>query len=232
MTIQLFDLASADDTLLFSPYAWRVRMTLLHKGLPFTVVPWRFSDRSVTAPSGHHMVPVIRDGERWVGDSWDIALYLDQQYPHTQGVLDSPARQAHARLVAALCTKTVFPAAVPICLYQAWLHMDAASQIYMRETREARFGKTLEALTVDEIQGRAGLAAALAPFEDTLANSDYVSGETPAFADFVLYGVLKWTDILSTYPPLENDSAVSRWYTRLSNAYGGHAAGVSKVRDL
>ena len=29
MTIQLYDLASADGTLLFSPYAWRVRMALI-----------------------------------------------------------------------------------------------------------------------------------------------------------------------------------------------------------
>jgi glutathione S-transferase len=229
MTIQLYDLASADGALLFSPYAWRVRMALLHKGLPFTVIPWRFSDRSATDSSGHRAVPIIRDGERWVGDSWDIALYLDRHYPTTPTVLDSPALQAHARLVHAFCAKVVFPAAAPVALYQAWLHMDAASAAYLRETREPRFGN-FETLQADEMAGRAGLAAGLASFEEVLASCDYLSGEQPAFADFVLFGVLKWADILSTYPPLEAGSAVERWFTRLSNANGGHAARVVTAR--
>lgn len=230
MTIQLYDLASADGALLFSPYAWRVRMALLHKGLPFTVKPWRFSDRSATTASGHSAVPIIRDGERWVGDSWAIALYLDQQYPTTPTVLDSPALQAHARLVHALCASVVFPAAAPLALYQAWLYMDPASAAYLRETREPRFGN-FEMLQADEAPGRAGLATALAPFEEVLASCDYLSGEQPAFADFVLFGVLKWADILSRYHPLQVGSAVERWFTRLSNANGGHAAGVITARD-
>jgi glutathione S-transferase len=229
MTIQLYDLASADGTLLFSPYAWRVRMALLHKGLPFTVIPWRFSDRSATDASGHRAVPIIRDGERWVGDSWEIALYLDHQYPTTPTVLNSPALQAHARLVIALCARVVFPAAAPVALAQAWSHMDPASAAYLRETREPRFGN-FETLQADETSGRAGLVAALAPFEEVLATCDYLSGEQPAFADFVLFGVLKWADILSPYPPLETDSALARWFTRLSNANGAHAAGVAIAR--
>src|SRR5208337_4194156 len=66
----LYDLAGADPALRFSPYCWRIRMALAHKGLAVETVPWRFTDRDVIAFSGQGQVPVIRDGETVVSDSW------------------------------------------------------------------------------------------------------------------------------------------------------------------
>ncbi|MDE1903950.1 MAG: glutathione S-transferase N-terminal domain-containing protein, partial [Alphaproteobacteria bacterium] len=39
--LKLFDLAGADDDRRFSPYCWRVKLALAHKGLPVETVPWR-----------------------------------------------------------------------------------------------------------------------------------------------------------------------------------------------
>ena len=117
MSIQLYDLAGADPRYLFSPFSWRVRMALLHKGLDFEVVPWRFSAREAIAESGSKAVPVIKDGDAWVSDSWAIACYLDTHYADRPPLFPAPCGEAHARLVSALCGKLVFPAAVPIALY-------------------------------------------------------------------------------------------------------------------
>ncbi len=230
MAIELYDLAGADPRFLFSPFSWRVRMALLHKGLAFEVVPWRFSAREAIAASGHSAVPVIRDGERWVGDSWEIARYLDETYPGRPTLMAGSLGEAHARLVSALCGSLVFPAAVPIAVYQAYRLLDADSQPYFRETREAMFGARLEDINVDEQRGREQLAAALRPFDEVLAACDYLAGETPSYADFLLFGILKWIDIVSSYPALDAGSAVGRWFDRLDNAYDGHAAGVPTVR--
>ena len=43
--IKLYDLAGADPDLRFSPYCWRVKMAIAHKGLPCETIPWRFSDK-------------------------------------------------------------------------------------------------------------------------------------------------------------------------------------------
>lgn len=63
MTIRMYDLAGADPAVRFSPYCWRVRMALAHKGLDVETIPWRFSDKSVIAFSGQGAVPVVCDGD-------------------------------------------------------------------------------------------------------------------------------------------------------------------------
>lgn len=105
MTITLYDLAGADPDLRFSPYCWRTRFALAHKGLPVTTIPWRFSDKAVIAFSGQDRVPVIRDGDRIVSDSWAIACHLDAAYP-TPGLFGGAAGQAHARFINAWATRS------------------------------------------------------------------------------------------------------------------------------
>ena len=45
----MHDLAGEDPDLRFSPYCWRTRFALAHKGLPVETVPWRFTDRDEIA---------------------------------------------------------------------------------------------------------------------------------------------------------------------------------------
>ena len=40
MAIKLYDLAGAEDDRRFSPYCWRTKMALKHKGLEFETAPW------------------------------------------------------------------------------------------------------------------------------------------------------------------------------------------------
>ena len=83
--IKLYDLAGADENRRFSPYCWRIRMSLAHKGLEVDCVPWRFTEKEKIAFSGQERVPVLVDGDKTVSDSWNIAKYLETQYP------DSPS---------------------------------------------------------------------------------------------------------------------------------------------
>ena len=231
MTIALYDLAAANPKLMFSPFSWRTRMVLLHKDLPFEVIPWRFSDRSATKDSGHNAIPVIRDGDRWVGDSWEIALYLDEHYPQKPVMKDAESRAA-ARLMMGLCGSLVFPAAIRIAVYQAYKILDDACKPYFRESREAMFGRTLEEIHADEDSAKAGLAQALTPFAETLGDFEYIGGDEPAYSDYVLFGLLKWIDIVSEYPAIDLGSPVGMWFTRLQNRYDAYAANVPTVRSL
>src|SRR5215469_14553619 len=99
MSIVLYDLAGADPDLRFSPYCWRTRFALAHKGLPVETVPWRFMEREAIAFSNQARVPVIRDGERIVFDSWTIAGYLEETYPALS--LFGNGGQAHAQFINA-----------------------------------------------------------------------------------------------------------------------------------
>ena len=86
MSITVYDLAGAEDDRRFSPYCWRVKMALKHKGLDFETVAWRFTEKDVIAALGSSTVPVMVDGGRKVSDSFAIAEYLDEAYPSGPGL--------------------------------------------------------------------------------------------------------------------------------------------------
>src|ERR1700691_3298860 len=100
MTIILHDLAGADPDVRFSPYCWRIRFALAHKGLPVETIPWRFTEREAIAFSGQARVPVIRDEQTVMYDSWSIAGYLEDQYP-VPTLFGGSTGRAHALFINA-----------------------------------------------------------------------------------------------------------------------------------
>ena len=44
-------------------------------------LPWRFTEKETLAFSGQDRMPVIRDGNTVVADSWVIAEYLEEGAP-------------------------------------------------------------------------------------------------------------------------------------------------------
>ena len=64
MGMQLYDLAGAESERRFSPYCWRIKLALMHKGLPFDTIPWRFTEKNAIAFSGQGCVPVLIDGDQ------------------------------------------------------------------------------------------------------------------------------------------------------------------------
>ena len=78
MTILFYDLVGHDTQRPFSPHCWKTKMALAHKGLDATKIPTRFLEVPKVEGGVSKTVPVIRDGDSVVADSFAIALYLDQ----------------------------------------------------------------------------------------------------------------------------------------------------------
>jgi glutathione S-transferase len=136
MPIVLHDLAGADPALRFSPYCWRTRMALAHKGLAVEAVPWRFTDKDAIAFSGQGRVPVIRDGETAVSDSWEIACYLEAHYPERPSLFGGTAGQAHARLINAWADAAVLGPTARLVVCDIFDAIDPKDRDYFRSSRE------------------------------------------------------------------------------------------------
>src|SRR5205823_2688072 len=141
MAIKLYDLAGAEDDRRFSPYCWRVKMALKHKGLDFETIPWRFTEKDALAPYKSTTVPVLVDGSNSVYDSWAIAVYLDEVYPS----------------------------------------------------------------------------------RPVLVQNQFLSGNGPGFADYVLFGTFQWARVISPQRLLEPDDPLYAWRERLLKMYDGYA---------
>jgi glutathione S-transferase len=75
-----------------SPFSWRIRYALAHKGLDPEVRPTRFADvERIRALSGQELVPILEDGDRVVHDSWAIASRIGHHCLDRKSAAERPA---------------------------------------------------------------------------------------------------------------------------------------------
>jgi len=223
MAIVLYDLAAAEDDRRFSPYCWRVKMALAHKGLAYETVPWRFTEKEAIAFSGSPTVPVIRDGSAVVADSWRIALYLESAYPQRPALFGGPEAQALCEFFAGWAVRSVHATALRVIVLDLFSRLHEKDKAYFRESREKRFGMSLEAYAAEPKQRLADLRGALEPVRPVLVQNRFVSGNGPGFADYILFGVFQWARVMSPIRLLEPDDPVYAWRERMLDLWGGHA---------
>ena len=223
MTIKLYDLAGQDDDCRFSPHCWRVRMALAHKGLGHETIPWRFTEKDAIAFSDQGQVPVLVDGDTTASDSWRIADYLEEAYPDQPALFEGPQARAHALFVKNWTERTLHPAMIRVILLDLFAQLHDKDRAYFRESREKRFGTTLEAFAGDKAERVAALRQVIAPLRETLADQPYVGGDSPSFADFIVFGAFQWARAVSPAQLLEADDPVHAWRGRLLQAYDGLA---------
>ena len=223
MAILLYDLAAAEDDRRFSPYCWRAKMALAHKGLEFDTTPWRFTEKDAIAFSGSSTVPVIRDGAATVADSWRIALYLEEAYPSRPALFGGPQALALSEFFASWAFRAVHPAALRVILPDLFARLHDKDKAYFRESREKRFGTTLEAHAADPAKRLAELRGALDPVRPVLVQNAFVSGKGPGYADYILFGVFQWARCVSPIRLLEPDDPLFAWRERMLDLWGGVA---------
>ena len=222
MAIQLYDLAGAEDDRRFSPYCWRIKMALKHKGLEFEAIPWRFTDKAAIASSGSSTVPVLVDGGQAIADSWRIALYLDEAYPSRPGLFEGGESQALCEFFAQWAQRAVHPAMLKVVLLDLFERLHEKDRAYFRETREKRFGMTLEQYAADPKGALAALRGALEPVRPVLVQHDFVSGKGPGYADYILLGAFQWARAMSPTRLLEPDDPLFAWRERMLDLWGGY----------
>ena len=221
MIIQHWELAGAEADRLFSPNCWRVRMALAHKGLPSETVPWRFTEKDAIAFSGQGLVPVIKDGDREVHDSWTIAVYLDEAYPDRPLLFDSGQARSLAFFFKQWCERGVHGAMFRVIAADLFASLHEKDKPYFRESREKRFGKSIEELGAESGAALPILRAAFDPVRPLLAVQPFVSGSKASFADYILFGPFMWARAVSPVALLDVDDPMHAWRERMLDLFDG-----------
>jgi glutathione S-transferase len=221
MAIVMHDLAGADPALRFSPYCWRIRMALAHKGLAVETVPWRFTDKAALAFSGQGRVPVIRDGDTVVSDSWSIAGYLEDTYPDRPSLFRGDGGRAHARFINTWADDVMLGGVARLILRDLLDVVAPQDKAYFREAREARFGMTLEAVQEGREARVVAFRASLLPLRLVLGKQAWLGGDAASYADYIIFGTLQWPRCSSRFELLATDDPIAAWRERMLDLFDG-----------
>jgi glutathione S-transferase len=204
-----------------SPYVWRTRYALAHKGMPFESVPLGFVEIPTVLGGRFKTVPIIEDGGTAVADSWDIAEYLDRAHPGPL-LFSGPAENAMVRLMDAWFQENVLRRMFRIYILDVFYAIRPADRGYFRESREARFrGRSLEDFTANRAAELPELRKALGPLRSHLARHAFLGGSAPNYADYIALGAFQWAAGVSTLPMLAADDSLRAWLDRCLDLYGG-----------
>ena len=204
----------------FSPYCWRIRFALAHKDIDFDGVPWHFTDGDAIAFSGQARVPVFVDGDKVVHDSFAIAQYLEDEYADHPPLFPTGS-SAEARFINAWTDSIIHPFLSRMVVSDIVKILDPKDVDYFRASREKLFGKKLEEVTANRDQTVQDFRRALAPVRIVLAAQEWLGGEQPSYADYILAGSLMWARCVSRFEILEEADVVAQWFGKVRALYGG-----------
>ncbi|HIK43760.1 MAG TPA: glutathione S-transferase family protein [Leptolyngbyaceae cyanobacterium M65_K2018_010] len=172
----------------------RVWVALLEKALPFEAVVMnlggdQFRPEFLALNPFHH-IPVLRDGDFRIIESFAILDYLEAQYPTPALLPTHPRALAKTRMVQMVTVNELVPAVNPLLKAMMGFGQDSPE-------------------VIDQAKQRAGVV--LQFYADQLGEGPYFGGEQLTLADIVAGTFAPWFEQLglplSTYPNLHGWTA-------------------------
>jgi glutathione S-transferase len=224
--IELWELKGRADRR-YSLFSWRTRMALKHKGLEFESHPVAMSDKAAIAFSGGKTVPVIKDGETVVRDSWKIAEHLEERYPDKPSLFGGAIGRGVTQTFNTWVDRAVVPAVMPVIVADIHERVDPADDAYFRQQFEGFLKCTLEEARARRPQALERLQRALEPMQAALKRQAFICGAAPAYADYILFSVLQWMRVASPQDIFNSSDPLYGWRDRMLGLYDGFARNIT-----
>ena len=222
--MKFYDLSGADNKR-FSPFGWRVRMSLAHLGMEENteVELVTFSQKDKLEFSGQKLVPVLCDNNAIISDSWRIAEYLETNYTDQPTLFSSPTNKANEKFVSSWVDSQIHPLIAKCVVKDILDVIDPNDREYFRRSREERFGMPIDEIVANREETRALLKRTLFPVRKVLELNPFLGGTSASFADYSLFGAIMWARITSSFDILEDHDPIIDWRERMLDLYNGLA---------
>jgi glutathione S-transferase len=215
MSLILYDLAGADPARRFSPYCWRVRLAIEHKGLSVETIPWRFTDKDVIAFSGQGRVPLLIDSGKTVVGSWAIADHLEQTYQERPSLFSRPGGKVFSRYMEFWSDSVLMPGLMPLIIVDLFNHLHFKDRVYFRSSREQKLGMSLERAGAHRESRLGEFQRSLELLRNTLRKQPFLDGDEPNYADYIVFSGFMWARCVSPFRVLQDEDPVALWRRRL-----------------
>ena len=200
-------------------------MALAHKGLESTsiVEGVGFSEKYKLEFSNQELVPVIKDDDMIISDSWDIAVYMEKSYDSSSSLFGTTGDFSQVKFISSWVDSQLHPL-IARCVVRDILDVISPSEHeYFRKSREKRFGKRLEDVVADRENTRTILKQTLYPIRKALEIAPFLGGENPNFSDYAIFGAFMWAKVTSSFQLLESSDPIYNWRERMLSLYDGLA---------
>ena len=223
--IALYELKGKNDRR-YSLFSWRARMALRHKGLEFETLPVRLSDKAAIDFSGGKTVPVIKDKDTVVRDSWKIAEYLENRYQDSPPLFGGEIGRGVTQAFNTWTDRVLVPAMLQVIAADIHERVDALDEGYFRQTMEKVLRMTLEESRAKRDAALLQLGRALEPLQATFKRQAFLAGAAPAYADYILLSVFQWARVMSPQELLAPEDPLCQWRERMLDLHDGFARNV------
>jgi glutathione S-transferase len=210
----------------YSLFSWRTRMALKHKGLAFESQPVAMSDKAAIAFSGGKTVPVIKDGETVVRDSWKIAEHLEERYADKPTLFGGEIGRGVTQAFNTWADRVLVPAMMPVIVADVHERVDAADETYFRQQFEGFLKCTLEEARARRPQALERVQKVLAPMQAVVKRQAFICGSAPAYADYILFSILQWARVTSPPEIFDTSDPLYGWRSRMLDLYDAFARNV------
>jgi glutathione S-transferase len=210
----------------YSLFSWRARMALKHKRLDFDTRPVRLSDKAAIAFSDGKTVPIIKDKDTVVRDSWKIAEYLEASYPDAPLLFGGAIGHGVTQAFNTWVDRAVVPAMLQVIAADVHERVDSDDEDYFRQTMEKVLKMTLEESRARREASVQQLGRVLAPIGSALKRQAYMAGASPAYADYILFSVFQWARVMSPQELLAPEDPLCQWRERMLDLFNGFARNV------
>ncbi len=204
----------------FSPFCLPQRRILEFSRAKFKIINIPAQDRSLVwklTKRKYYGVPIIRDGKNIVFDATDdqqiVAKYLDKKLK--LGLFPAN-REGVQSLLWRYIENDIEGATFRLNDIYYRENLPAADQLQYLRFKERKFGRgCIEQWRKDQKDWLKKLEAALVPFEQMLAHSEFLLGDQPLFVDFDLFGMLENFLFSGHYSLPKSQPHLRDWHVRM-----------------
>ena len=223
--ITLWELGGKNDRR-YSLFSWRTRMALRHKGLAFDTVPAHMSDKAAIAFSSGNTVPIIKDGETVIRDSWNIAEHLEDRYAERPSLFGGAIGRGVTRTFNTWVDRVLVAAMMPVVAADIYERIADEDQQFFRQMFEGFLKCTLEQARERRPDALSRFSRTVEPMQAALKRQPFICGSAPAYADYILFSVLQWARIASPQAIFNNSEPLYVWRERILDLYDGFARNI------
>lgn len=169
------------------------------------------------------ILPVLKDGDHYVPDSWDIAVYLEKKVPSPSifpgGIAEHENFREYVKVELQVNVLKWLLPQVPAIL-------DERGAEYFKRTREQKFGQTLEEVS------KGGDEKFLPLLKDKMTrvfhalkdSEAYIFGKDFGYADCLILGLCHWINRVDsgkflTFLELDDQGRFTAWHKRCEPYY-------------